>query len=120
MNKQLNEQLEQMESKLNNQQQTKTQVELSASLLPFNSNYNAETQQKVLVLINIIELHFFSCKKTFYFQKDNYDEMIRENADLKDRINHLEHVILQLQSETETIGIIQSPLHMFLSWIFFY
>jgi hypothetical protein len=29
---------------------------------------------------------------------------MHENADLKDRTQHLEHVILQLQSETETIG----------------
>ena len=29
---------------------------------------------------------------------------MHENADLKDRIQQLEHVILQLQSETETIG----------------
>jgi len=29
---------------------------------------------------------------------------MHENAELKDRTQHLEHVILQLQSETETIG----------------
>ncbi|CAF4331506.1 unnamed protein product, partial [Adineta steineri] len=29
---------------------------------------------------------------------------MRENIDLKDRIQNLDHVILQLQSETETIG----------------
>jgi len=29
---------------------------------------------------------------------------MHENVELKDRIQHLEHVILQLQSETETIG----------------
>jgi chromosome segregation ATPase len=29
---------------------------------------------------------------------------MHENAELKDRIQNLEHVILQLQSETETIG----------------
>ena len=29
---------------------------------------------------------------------------MHENAELKDRTQHLEHVIQQLQSETETIG----------------
>jgi hypothetical protein len=29
---------------------------------------------------------------------------MHENVELKDRTQHLEHVILQLQSETETIG----------------
>jgi hypothetical protein len=35
---------------------------------------------------------------------------MHENADLKDRTQHLEHVILQLQSETETIGKKQKNL----------
>lgn len=29
---------------------------------------------------------------------------MHENVELKDRIQHLDHVILQLQSETDTIG----------------
>lgn len=29
---------------------------------------------------------------------------MRDNADLQDRTQQLEHLILQLQSETETIG----------------
>lgn len=29
---------------------------------------------------------------------------MRENADLQDRTQQLEHLILQLQSETDTIG----------------
>jgi predicted RNase H-like nuclease (RuvC/YqgF family) len=33
---------------------------------------------------------------------------MHENAELKDHIQHLEHTILQLQSETETIGRIKS------------
>ncbi|CAF4313489.1 unnamed protein product, partial [Rotaria magnacalcarata] len=34
---------------------------------------------------------------------DRVNETMRENIDLKARIEHLEHVIQQLQSETETI-----------------
>ena len=33
---------------------------------------------------------------------------MRENADLQDRTQQLEHLILQLQSETDTIGKIKS------------
>jgi hypothetical protein len=36
--------------------------------------------------------------------KERFNRAMHENADLKDRTQHLEHVILQLQSETETIG----------------
>jgi len=35
---------------------------------------------------------------------ERFNRSMHENAELKDRTQHLEHVILQLQSETETIG----------------
>jgi hypothetical protein len=41
---------------------------------------------------------------------------MHENADLKDRTQHLEHVILQLQSETETIG--KKTENLFFSKVF--
>ncbi|CAF3648577.1 unnamed protein product [Rotaria sp. Silwood1] len=76
INKQLNERVEQIQSKSNHEQQSNSSFSL-------DSNDNNQSQQQLFEHLN---------------------ESIRENADLKDRIQHLEHVILQLQSETETIG----------------
>ncbi|CAF1093853.1 unnamed protein product [Rotaria sp. Silwood1] len=83
INKQLNERVEQIQSKSNHEQETQTQEQQSNSSFSLDSNDNNQSQQQLFEHLN---------------------ESIRENADLKDRIQHLEHVILQLQSETETIG----------------
>ncbi|CAF3118489.1 unnamed protein product [Rotaria sp. Silwood2] len=83
LNKQLNERLEQIQSKSNHEQETQTQDQQSNISLSFDSNDHNQSQQQLFEHLN---------------------ESIRENTDLKDRIKHLEHVILQLQSETETIG----------------
>ena len=36
--------------------------------------------------------------------EDKFNKVMKQNADLKDKNQELEHVILQLQCETETIG----------------
>lgn len=40
---------------------------------------------------------------------------MKENADLKDKNQELEHVIMQLQCETETIGNLSHLLRYFFS-----
>ncbi|CAF1189613.1 unnamed protein product [Rotaria sordida] len=83
LNKQLNERLEQIQSKSNHEQESQTQDQQLNLSLTLNSKDNNQSQQQLLECLN---------------------ESKGENADLKNRIQHLEHVILQLQSETETIG----------------
>ncbi|CAF1031218.1 unnamed protein product [Rotaria sordida] len=83
LNKQLNERLEQIQSKSNHEQESQTEDQQSNLSLSFDANDNNQSQQQLFECLN---------------------ESKCENADLKDRIQHLEHVILQLQSETETIG----------------
>ncbi|CAM4895542.1 unnamed protein product [Rotaria socialis] len=71
------------QSNLNNEQPTQTDDQsMNLSLLK-DINDNNQVQQMNL---------------------DQVNETMRENIDLKARIEHLEHVIQQLQSETETIG----------------
>ena len=38
-----------------------------------------------------------------YFQ-DKYSRVMRDKADLSDKAEELEHIVLQLQGETDTIG----------------
>ncbi|CAF3742338.1 unnamed protein product [Rotaria magnacalcarata] len=77
------EHLKEYQSNLNNEQQTQTDDQsMNLSLLK-DIDDNNQVQQMNL---------------------DRVNETMRENIDLKARIEHLEHVIQQLQSETETIG----------------
>lgn len=39
---------------------------------------------------------------------------MRDNADLQDRTQQLEHIVLQLQSETDTIGINEIEIYCLL------
>lgn len=43
-------------------------------------------------------------QRCLFSSKDRFNRAMRDNADLQDRTQQLEHLILQLQSETETIG----------------
>ncbi|CAF1180720.1 unnamed protein product [Adineta steineri] len=83
LNKQLNERLEQFQLKSNHEQPTQTDEQQTDSILPLNSNDQKQSEQHLI---------------------ERFNEVMRENIDLKDRIQNLDHVILQLQSETETIG----------------
>ena len=49
-----------------------------------------------------------SPKKNIFVEKERLDQLTREKKELQDHNQHLEHVILQLQSETETIGKIKA------------
>ncbi|CAF1177999.1 unnamed protein product [Adineta ricciae] len=84
-NKQLNERLEQIQSRSINQQETQTNNEVRVSPPPpsADSILNSETSTQLL---------------------ETYQQVMHENIGLKDQIQHLEHVILQLQNETDTIG----------------
>ncbi|CAF1156334.1 unnamed protein product [Adineta ricciae] len=83
-NKQLNERLEQIQSKSINQQETQTNNEIRFSPpSSTDSTHNSETSTQLL---------------------ETYQQIMHENIGLKDQIQHLEHVILQLQNETDTIG----------------
>ena len=41
---------------------------------------------------------------SFQMLEDKFNKVMKQNAELKEKNQELEHVILQLQSETETIG----------------
>ena len=52
--------------------------------------------------------------------QEKYTRVMRDKAELTDKAEELEHTVLQLQGETETIGILytawNSPSHIFALW----
>jgi len=57
------------------------------------------------IIVNFDKIQFQIVSMRFFLSlKDRFNRAMRDNADLQDRAQQLEHLILQLQSETDTIG----------------
>ena len=50
------------------------------------------------------------------YLQEKYNRVMRDKADLSDKADQLEHIVLQLQGETDTIGLYMNINSLFLSF----